>query len=86
MNTLSLGGSPSRFLALGEAARLLGTSESQGEALIDSGELPAIRLGENGPWRVSQLVLDSYIDSLYERSRRHRLWNGSNSASIEHLP
>lgn len=86
MNTLSLGGSSSHFIALDEAALVLGASEEQLETLIASGELPAIRLGENGPWRVSRLVLDSYVQSLYEQARRHRLWNESDSASIEHLP
>ena len=86
MNTLSLGDGGPRFISLSEAALILGTSDEQVETLVTSGELPAIRLGAEGPWRIDQLVLESYIGTLYEETRRHRLWNESNSASIERLP
>ena len=86
MNTPSLDGGASRFIALDEAAHLLGISADHAEALVTSGELPAIRLETDGVWRIDRAVLERYIEALYEETRRRNLWNGSNLASIDELP
>ncbi|NYF11491.1 excisionase family DNA binding protein [Leifsonia sp. AK011] len=86
MNTLSLDDGGSRFITLDDAARVLGISPDHAESLIGSGELPAIRVGADGPWRIERSVLESYIEALYEETRRRSLWNGSNLASHRDMP
>lgn len=85
MNARSLGADPSRFLTLAEAAGLLNISKGFAYSLVRSGELPAIRLGRAGRWRVERDVLESYIEAKYEESRRRSLWAGSDLASIAEL-
>jgi excisionase family DNA binding protein len=77
--------SPGRFLTLAETARILNVPEPSILALLESGELPAIRVGTDGPWRVERTVLESFIEALYEESRRHSLWRGSDFANIPEL-
>ncbi len=56
--------SHSRFLSLPQIQRELGLTAGQVQALLDSGAVPAIRLC--GAWRVERVLLESYLDSLYE--------------------
>ena len=72
-----------RFLTLADTAELLNVSASQVYALVRSGELPAIKVGGGGHWRVERTVLESYIQDKYEESRRISLWNQSDFASIQ---
>lgn len=69
-----------RFLTLGDTAELLSISPNQAYALIRSGELPAIKVGAQ--WRVERTVLESYIEAMYEQSRRMSLWNQSDYADV----
>jgi excisionase family DNA binding protein len=72
-----------RFLTLADTAEVLNVSASQVYALVRSGELPAIKIGGGGHWRVERTVLESYIQDKYEESRRISLWNQSDFASIQ---
>ena len=74
-----------RFLTLADTAEVLNVSLSQAYALVRSGELPAIKIGGSGRWRVERDVLESYIASKYEESRRQALWNQSDWANIPEL-
>jgi len=38
-------------------------------ALVRSGELPAIKVGGRGQWRVESAVLEEYIARMYEQTR-----------------
>jgi excisionase family DNA binding protein len=71
-----------RFLTLADTAEVLNISASQAYALVRSGELPAIKVGGHGHWRVERLVLESYIEAKYEESRRLSLWQQSDYASL----
>jgi len=71
-----------RFLTLADTADVLNISASQAYALVRSGELPAIKVGGHGHWRVERSVLESYIDAKYEESRRMSLWQQSDYASL----
>lgn len=71
-----------RFLTLADTAELLSISTSEALALVRSGELPAIKVGANGKWRVERSVLESYIEAMYEETRRMSLWNQSDFASL----
>jgi excisionase family DNA binding protein len=75
-----------RFLTLADTAALLNISAAQAYALVRSGELPAIKVGAHGQWRVERTVLESYIDAKYEEARRMSLWNQSNFGSLIEAP
>ncbi len=74
-----------RFLTLADTAELLNITVRQTYELVHSGELPAIRVGGSGPWRVERAVLESFIEAQYEESRRMSLWHQSDLASIGEL-
>ena len=74
-----------RFLTLADTAEVLNVSANQAYALVRSGELPAIKIGGNGHWRVERSVLESYIEAKYEESRRLSLWNQSDLADVPEL-
>jgi excisionase family DNA binding protein len=58
-----------RFLSLTDVADLLNISASQTYALVRSGELPAIKIGGKGTWRVEQKALEEYIERCYAETR-----------------
>ena len=57
---------PSRFLTLADVAEVLNISAAQTYALVRSGELPAIKVGGRGQWRVERAQLEDYIARMYE--------------------
>ena len=82
MNHDSPAGGLARFLTLADAAELLAISTKQAYGLVHSGELPAIRVGAAGHWRIERSVLESYIEAKYEETRRAALWNQSDYANV----
>lgn len=58
-----------RFLTLADVAETLNISASQAYALVRSGDLPAIKVGGRGQWRVEAKVLEEYIQRMYEQTR-----------------
>ncbi|GAA2456454.1 helix-turn-helix domain-containing protein [Agromyces soli] len=74
-----------RFLSLADTAELLAVDVGTVDGLIRSGELPAIRVGEHGPWRVERAQLEVWIDEQYEATRRHAAWNEGEFAGIAEL-
>ncbi len=60
----------SRFITLADVADILGVSESQIYALVRRGDLPAIRIGGRGQWRVEVSEIQVYIDRMYEETRQ----------------
>lgn len=74
-----------RFLTLADTAELLNITPRQAYALVRSGELPAIKVGASGQWRIERSVLESYIDAMYEETRRMSLWNQSDLASVTEI-
>lgn len=75
-----------RFLTLADTAEVLNVSTRQAYALVRSGELPAIKVGTSGQWRVERAVLESYIEAMYEETRRMNLWHQSDFASLTEVP
>jgi excisionase family DNA binding protein len=63
------GGSP-RFLHLADVAEILNISAAQAYALVRSGELPAIKVGGRGQWRVEASQLEAYIQRAYDETKR----------------
>lgn len=60
---------PPRFVPLAEVAEILNVSAVQAYALVRSGELPAIKVGGRGQWRVEVTQLEEYIDRKYAETR-----------------
>jgi excisionase family DNA binding protein len=60
-----------RFLTLTDVAEILQTSNAQVYALVRRGELPAIRIGGRGQWRVEDSRLEDYIAQLYDDTRTY---------------
>lgn len=58
-----------RFLQLSDVAEVLNISASQAYALVRSGELPAIKVGGRGQWRVERSQLEDYIQRAYAETR-----------------
>jgi excisionase family DNA binding protein len=54
-----------RFLTLADVAEILNVSAAQAYALVRSGDLPAIKIGGRGQWRVETVELESYIERAY---------------------
>jgi excisionase family DNA binding protein len=58
-----------RFLQLSDVAEILNTSTAQVYALVRRGDLPAIKLGGRGQWRVENSELEAYIARRYAETR-----------------
>ncbi|MBM6546906.1 helix-turn-helix domain-containing protein [Janibacter sp. YIM B02568] len=58
-----------RFIPLTEVSEILGISAAQAYALVRSGELPAIKVGGRGQWRVELTELDDYIARMYSQTQ-----------------
>ena len=58
-----------RFLQLADVAEQLNISAAQAYALVRSGDLPAIKVGGRGQWRVEASELESYIQRMYDQTR-----------------
>ena len=54
-----------RFLLLADVAAELNVSDSQVYHMVRSGELPAIKIGGRGQWRVERAQLEQYIQQKY---------------------
>ena len=58
-----------RFLTLEDVATYLSVSVPQVYALVRSGELPAIKIGGRGVWRVDRQQLEAYVERLHEETQ-----------------
>lgn len=57
-----------RFLKLSDVAEVLNISTSQVYALVRNQELPAIKIGGRGQWRVERDRLEAYIARMYDET------------------
>jgi excisionase family DNA binding protein len=60
---------PPRFLTLADVSEVLNVSAAQVYALVRSGDLPAIKVGGRGQWRVEASELETYIQRMYAETR-----------------
>ena len=74
-----------RFLTLADVAEVLNVSAAQAYALVRSGELPAIKIGGSGHWRIERDKLEDYIAAKYEENRRSGLWRQAEFADVPDL-
>jgi excisionase family DNA binding protein len=59
-----------RYLKLEDVANYLSVSVPQVYSLVRAGELPAIKIGGRGVWRVDRNKLDTYLDQLEEETAK----------------
>lgn len=59
-----------RFLTLADVADVLNTSGAQVYALVRRGDLPAIKIGGRGQWRVERAQLEEFIQRMYAETRQ----------------
>jgi excisionase family DNA binding protein len=57
-----------RFLTLADVADVLNISATQTYALVRNGELPALKIGGRGQWRVEADQLEAYIRRMYDET------------------
>jgi excisionase family DNA binding protein len=58
-----------RFLLLSDVATELNVTDSQVYHMVRSGELPAIKIGGRGQWRVERVQLEDFIQKMYADTR-----------------
>jgi excisionase family DNA binding protein len=58
-----------RLFTIADVATYLSVSEAQVYALVRSGELPAVKLGGRGVWRIDRHKLEEYIERLHEETK-----------------
>ena len=59
-----------RFLLLENVAQELSTSKAQIYAMVRSGDLPAIKVGGRGQWRVERAKLEEFISRAYTETAK----------------
>jgi excisionase family DNA binding protein len=59
-----------RFLALRDVATYLNVGKAQVYALVRSGDLPAIKIGGRGVWRVDRHRPEAFLDRLHEETTK----------------
>jgi excisionase family DNA binding protein len=68
METMSDG---PRFLTLNDVAEILNTSLAQVTALVQRGEIRAIKIGGRGQWRIEGVELERFIERMYAETEAH---------------
>jgi excisionase family DNA binding protein len=59
---------PARFLTMHDVAEELAVTTSQVYHMVRSGELPAIKIGGRGQWRIERAKLEEYIARKYDET------------------
>jgi excisionase family DNA binding protein len=60
---------PPPLLKPADVARVLNVTVTQVYTLMRSGDLPALKIGKKGVWRVSRETLDEYLAQLEAEAR-----------------
>lgn len=66
---MPLGSGEPRFLSLSDVSEVLNISAAQAYALVRRGDLPAIKIGGRGQWRIEASELEGYIQRQYSQTR-----------------
>ena len=61
-------GMAGRFMTMQDVADELATTLSQVYHMVRSGELPAIKIGGRGQWRIERSKLEEYIAKKYDET------------------
>jgi excisionase family DNA binding protein len=71
-----------RFYRLEDVATILNVRVPQVYALVRSGDLPAIKVGGRGVWRVDRNQLEAYLERLHNETREWARAHPLNPAEI----
>ncbi len=66
---MSTPGVEPRFYTLEDVSTILNVRVAQVYALVRSGDLPAVKLGGRGVWRVDRQQLEEYIERMHTQTR-----------------
>jgi prophage regulatory protein len=69
-----------RFLTLDDVATYLNVGVPQVYTLVRNGDLPAIKIGNRGVWRVDRGELEAYVDRLHAENRERVKAHGRDPA------
>jgi excisionase family DNA binding protein len=87
MASSTTGGDGPRFLLLSDVAEILNISSAQAYALVRNKELPAIKVGGRGQWRVERDKLEEFIRRAYDDTEAfldaHPYGRGDDDAEVE---
>lgn len=72
-----------RFLTLTDVAEVLNISVNQVQALVRRGDLPAVKIGGRGVWRVEAVELENYIQRMYAETREQIKSNAFADDSVD---
>jgi excisionase family DNA binding protein len=72
----------SPLVSVATAAEILAVSVSHTYALVRSGELPALRVGRGGPWRISTDALAAFVAQRYEVECLTAQWRQAQWAGV----
>jgi excisionase family DNA binding protein len=72
-----------RFLTLTDVAEVLNISVNQVQALVRRGDLPAVKIGGRGVWRVEAVELENYIQRMYAETREQIKANAFTDDSLD---
>jgi excisionase family DNA binding protein len=61
---------PARFVTMKQVAEELSLSEAQVYALVRSKDLPAVKIGGRGQWRIERTRLEEWIERHYRDTER----------------
>ncbi len=78
-----------RFLPLSDVAEILNVSVAQVYALVRRGDLPAIKIGGRGQWRVEGEALEGYITEAYSTAKqfiKDHPYIGDDATEATHSP
>jgi excisionase family DNA binding protein len=64
-------GMGARFMTVEEVAEELAITRTQAYTMVRDGELPAIKIGRKGHWRVERSRLEEYIAAKYAETAEY---------------
>lgn len=74
------------FLTMTDVGEVLNVSTAQAYALIRRGDLPAIKIGGRGQWRVERTELEGFIKRSYGTTRTFITSHPFDGRSVETAP
>ena len=72
-----------RFLTLNDVAEVLNTSLAQVSALVQRGEIRALKIGGRGQWRIERDELEAFIQRMYAETEAQIRAQGKAAATSD---
>ena len=72
-----------RFLTLNDVAEVLNTSLAQVSALVQRGEIRALKIGGRGQWRIERDELEAFIQRMYAETEAQIRAQGRSRSGVD---